>query len=102
MSSNRLKLHDKLVEALGSRNVYFQPPKNIQMKYPAIVYSLSDIDTRHANDSIYLMRHAYDVTVIDKDPDSEIPDRIAHFPLCRFSRKFESDNLHHAVFKIYY
>ena len=81
MSSNRLKLHDKLVEALGSRNVYFQPPKNIQMKYPAIVYSLSDIDTRHANDSIYLMRHAYDVTVIDKDPDSEIPDRIAHFPL---------------------
>lgn len=72
------------------------------MKYPAIVYSLSDIDPKHANDKVYLLRHAYDVTVIDKDPDSEIPDRIAQFPLCRFSRKFESDNLHQTVFKLYY
>ena len=102
MSSNRLELHEKLVEVLGSRNVYFQPPKNIQMKYPAIVYSLSGIDPKHANDKVYLLKHAYDVTVIDKDPDSEIPDRIAHFPLCRFSRKFESDNLNQTVFKLYY
>lgn len=102
MSSSRLELHEKLVEALGSRNVYFQPPKNIQMKYPAIAYSLSGIDPRHANDKVYLLKHAYDVTVIDKDPDSEIPDRIVHFPLCRFSRKFESDNLNQTVFKLYY
>ena len=34
---------------LGSPNAYFQPPANVQMKYPAIVYVLKGIDTIRAD-----------------------------------------------------
>ena len=102
MSSKRIELQILLEELLGSRNVYFQPPTSIQMKYPAIVYVLSDMDTRHANNQVYKIDHVYDITVIEKNPDSEIPDKIMALPKCRFSRKFTSDNLHHSVFKLFY
>ena len=29
----RLKLHEELCDILGSRNVYFQPPETVKMKY---------------------------------------------------------------------
>ena len=34
----RNDLQKLLVEVLGSKNVYFQPPESVKMKYPAIVY----------------------------------------------------------------
>lgn len=96
----RLELHEILCEALGSRNVYFQPPESIKMKYPAIVYSRSDISNTYADDTSYLTSKEYLITVIDKDPDSEIPDRISKLPLCRFDRHYTADNLNHDVFTI--
>ena len=47
---NRLELHEILVDALGSRNVYYQPPENIKITYPAIVYSKTDIWKNKADD----------------------------------------------------
>lgn len=96
----RLELHEILCEALGSRNVYFQPPESIKMKYPAIVYSRSDISNTYADDTAYLTSKEYLITVIDKNPDSEIPDRISKLPLCRFDRHYTADNLNHDVFTI--
>ena len=94
----RLKLQTLLEELLGSRNVYFQPPASIQMKYPAIVYGLEDIENTFANDGVYLSKRKYLVTVIDEDPDSEIVGMVSQLPTCRFNRHFESDNLNHDVF----
>lgn len=102
MSSKRIELQTLLEETLGSRNVYFQPPATISMKYPAIVYSLTDMDTVHANNNTYLIEHAYLVTAIDKNPDSELPDKLASLPKSRFNRSYTSDNLYHFAFKIYY
>ena len=34
----RLELHEALCEVLGSRNVYFQPPDNVTMRYPCFVF----------------------------------------------------------------
>ena len=34
----RLKLHDYLIEKSGTANVYFQPPENLQLNYPAVIY----------------------------------------------------------------
>lgn len=99
---NRLLLHELLCEALGSRQVYFQPPESVRMKYPAIVYSRSNINNRHANDSVYMQSPAYNIIVIDKDPDSEIVDRVSQLPKCKFDRHYLADNLNHDSFTIYY
>lgn len=99
--ANRPDLQTMLEELLGSRNVYYQPPASVKMKYPAIVYSRSDIDNRFANDSVYIQSHFYELTVIDDDPDSEIVEKVSKLPACRFNRHFTSDNLNHDVFTIY-
>lgn len=100
--NNRNKLHELLCETLGSRQVYFQPPESVKMKYPAIVYSRNRIDNEHADDGVYIQSPSYSVTVIDKNPDSEIVDNISLLPRCRFDRHYISDNLNHDVFTIYY
>lgn len=100
--SNRLKLHELLCEVLGSRQVYFQPPESVKMKYPAIVYSRNSIGNEHANDGVYIQSPSYAVTVIDKNPDSEIVEKISRLPMCRFDRHFTADNLNHDTFTIYY
>lgn len=99
--SDRLKLQTRLEDILGSRNCYFQPPASVQMKYPAIVYSVNDIDARHANDDIYKMRIAYQVTLIDKNADTQFLAPILKLPYCRFVRFYTADNLNHWVFTLY-
>ncbi len=100
--NNRLKLHELLCEALGSRHVYFQPPESVRMQYPAIVYSRNNIGNEHANDGVYMQSPSYNVTVIDKNPDSNIVDKISRLPMCRFDRHYTADNLNHDTFTIYY
>lgn len=96
-------MHEELCTLLGSRYVYFQPPESIKMKYPCIVYSLSGIDTRHANGKIYNSVNRYEGIVIDSNPDSDIHNKIlAHFPMCRFDRAYTADNLNHYALTLYY
>ena len=98
----RPNLHKELVNALGSNNVYFQPPASVKMKYPAIVYSRSDIDNTFADDIVYRQSYFYEITVIDANPDSEIVSRVSRLPRTRFNRHYVSDNLNHDTFTIYY
>ena len=102
MLDNRLLFHEELVGLLGSRNVYFQPPENIRMNYPCIIYSREDIDNIHADNLPYLQYHSYQVIVVDPDPDSDIVERVSLYPQSRFDRHYVADNLNHDVFTIYY
>ena len=102
MAKSREELHSLLTKTLGSANVYFQPPESIKMNYPAIVYSRSDIRNTFADNDSYAQHRAYEVIVIDKDPDSEIVDRVSLLPLCHFNRHYKSENLNHDVFTIYF
>lgn len=102
MDDNRIKLQTLLEEVLGSKQVYFQPPSSIRMKYPAIVYSRSNIENLPANDSVYIQRHSYTITIMDYDPDSEIVKKISMIPRTSFSNHFTSDGLNHDVFTIIY
>ena len=103
MSKNRrLELHFMLCDILGSKNVYFQPPESAKLEYPCIIYNLSDIDIKYADNRPYAIRDKYAVTVVDKDPDSNIRRKILKLPQCKFSRFFTSDNLNHWMFDIYY
>lgn len=47
----RVDLHRKFEIALGSKNVYFQPPESVKLKYPCIIYGLSKLPIKHADDS---------------------------------------------------
>jgi len=102
MRDPRVELHEKLVEILGSDQVYFQPPASIEMTYPAIVYNRSDKDEKYANNKLYLSKTCYLITVIEEDPDSLIPDKVAQLPLTRFVNFFVADDLNHDVFATYY
>lgn len=98
----RLDLQEKLVEILDSDHVYYQPPPNVQMKYPCIVYRREFIDTKWSNNKPYALEDRYLVTVIDPDPDSEIPHEIASLPKCVFDRFYTANNLNHNVFKLFF
>ena len=100
--ATRIDLQNVLEELLGSRNVYYQPPESLKMSYPAIVYSRKTIDNSYATNSVYKQNYAYEITVIDKNPDSEIVNKVSKLPTCRFDRHFKSDNFNHDVFTLYY
>lgn len=98
----RLKLQGLLEKILGSRNVYFQPPDNVQMIYPAIVYELDDISHLHANNKPYTKDPAYLATLIDENPDSKFVEELDSLPKCSFERFYKVNNLNHWVYRIYW
>ena len=100
--NSRITLHNELVNILGSKYVYFQPPESLQMKYPCIVYERHDISNTHADDTIYTQSRQYRVTVIDKNPDSDIVTKVSQIPTARFIRHQVIDNLNHDTFNIYH
>ena len=102
MARTRLELQTMLETLLGSRNVYFQPPASIHMSYPAIVYELSNIRNIPADNVHYNQHKAYQLTVIDEDPDSEISEAVSKLEMCSFNRSFASDELNHFVYTLYY
>lgn len=103
MARSRLDLHEELCALLGSTNVYFQPPESKKMKYPCIVYERSTGDTIFADNRPYRFTPRYSLTLIGKDPDSPLVRKIAEaFPMCRYNRHFEVDNLNHDTFELYY
>lgn len=98
----RLELQTRLERLLESDHVYFQPPANVEMKYPCIVYKRDSVDTKFANDYPYVCETRYQVMVIDPNPDSEIPSKLAKLPKCKFDRNYTANNLNHDVYYIYY
>ena len=85
-----------------TNNVYFQPPEDISLQYPCIIYSRTYGDTQFANDKPYSLRTRYQVMVLDQNPDSEIPGKVALLPTCVFDRHYVKDNVNHDVYKLYY
>ncbi len=101
--NSRLELQKRLEELLGNRNVYYQPPENLKMEYPAIVYSKSKIESKNADNSAYMTMKKYEITVIDKKPDNPVIDRLPGcFLMCGYDRHYKADNLNHDVFTLYF
>jgi hypothetical protein len=101
MKVQRLKLQTILENLLGSDQVYFQPPENVKMQYPAIVYFRDRAVTRHADNLKYMDHTMYEVTVIDRDPDSTISEKVRSLPKCSFERSFKQDGLNHDIYSLY-
>lgn len=98
----RLELQSILEEMLGTRNVYYQPAENLQMKYPAIRYQKADDIAYHGDNIKYLNRNCYDITVIDNIPDNEVINKILKMPYSSFDRHYTTNNLNHDVIKLYF
>ena len=98
----RLELHNIFQKMLGSKNVYFQPPSNVRMNYPAIVYTRMSLDPIRADNSVHRLSTEYEVVVIDPAPNSKLLHKFADFPLCRHTRHYEQDNLNHDAFRLYF
>ena len=98
----RLELQ-ALFEAIPEvTKVYFQPPASLVLTYPCIIYKRDFAQTQFADNNPYSRQLRYQVTVIDKNPDSEIPAKIAALPMCLFDRFYTADNLNHDVFNLFF
>ena len=98
----RLELQTKLEQLLGSKEVYYQPPESLKMNYPAIIYSINNIDTNNADNIKYSKHTCYNVIVIDKLPDNIVISKILELPYSSYDRNYKSDNYNHDVIKIYF
>lgn len=96
----RLELHE-LLESL-SEHVYFQPPTNVKVEYPCIVYKRDFAETKFADNVPYNHKLRYMVTVIDRDPDSDIPGKVAALPMSIYNRFFTADGLNHDVYNVFF
>lgn len=101
-TERRYELNSLLKEVLGSGYVYYQPPENLKLHFPCIIYSLDGQDVRFADNGRYTKQRKYSVTVVDKDPDSDICEKLEELPMCRFDRRYSSDNIYHTVYSLYY
>lgn len=98
----RLELHQKLVNILGSNNVYFQPPATIKLQYPCIIYHRSKINKRHADNVMYNHNVQYSILLIGRNPESDIVTKILELPYCSYDRFFTADDLNHDAFTLFY
>lgn len=96
------ELQSLLESLLGSRNVYYQPPEGVKMKYDAIKYSKSDIESKYANNAKYSKFNKYELIVISRLPDHEVIYKLLDLPYCSYDRHYIADNLHHDVLTLYY
>lgn len=90
-----------LEEILGTRNIYFQPPENLKLKYPCFVYEVSRFDRDFADNIAYRGSIGFSVTYITQKPDDERITALIKLPKTYFDRKYVVDNLYHYVYTIF-
>lgn len=98
--AKRIDFHNKLVAACGRS--YYQPTQNTKLEYPCIVYEELPETVLYANDKRFETIPQVQITVIDRDPDSEITEKLVErFPESRMVNKNVVDNLYHTIYELY-
>lgn len=101
----RLLLDEKIRRILGSTNVYFEPPASLIMKYPCVRYKRSNIDVVFADNKAYLGHNRYEIIVIFKDADDDLPGKFLYNDeglVLNVERTYIADGLHHYVFTTHF
>lgn len=98
------ELHEILQNILGEDGkAYFQPPENLKLKYPCIVFDRSGARILNADNLNYQITKSYTITLITKTADNDkYLDKLLQLPMCTFDREFITDGLVHEVFSIYF
>lgn len=101
--ASRLKLQEELEEILGSKNVYFQPPASVKLKYPCIIYEIDTTDTRHADNKAFILTNRYHVKHLFKSLEKEKKDALLlHFMMISHNNRMVVDGLYNDDFTLYY
>ena len=80
--------------------VYFSPPSKLE--YPCILYEKAKYDPTYADDIRYIDKTRYTITVITRDPDSDLPNKVKrNMSYISHDKAFFSDRLFHDVFTYY-
>ena len=100
--NSRAQLHSVLQEALPGVALYYQPPENIKLTYPCVVYTFDKIKSSEANNSRYIRHDKYTIKLIGSLIDVEKwSDKILGLRYCDLDTTFVSDGLYHYVYQIY-
>lgn len=85
-----------------AEHVSFQPPEGTEIKYPHIVYSRDPAWKLFADNLRFTHRDKYQMTYIDRKPDSLVFDELEKRPLSSHTASFVEDGLYHHVFDLYH
>lgn len=98
--TKRIGFHNKLVASCG--RTYYQPTQNTKLVYPCIVYEEIPETVLYGNNTVFAKFPQVQITVIDRDPDSEITEKlVARFPEAKMVNKNVVDNLYHTIYELY-
>lgn len=81
-------------------NVFSQPPTILPD--PCIKFQRDASWVRHADNVNYLVLKRYQITVLDRNSDSRIPDLVEALPECSFDRWYAANGVNHWVYNIYF
>lgn len=101
--NQRMMLHNKLLTLSNVKKVYYQPPMNVKLQYPCVIYQFDNYETTNAANDDYLRFPSYTVTVIDYDVESSIHEELLDMRgdfTIRFDRFFIADGLCHWAFSV--
>lgn len=90
----------KTIPELNGR-IYFKLPSNHELKYPCAKCDFSNIIDDKADNIRYFKEEEYSITIIDRNLESLIPNKVLNLPYCRLDRPYTADGLYHWVFTIY-
>lgn len=102
MARPRVELQRVLEAIDGVNDVWFQEDPARTLNDPVIVYTRDSSTALYADNIKYRFTKRYSVTVIDRNPDSLIPDLVEQLPLTSFDRSFRANGLNHFVFNIHF
>lgn len=100
MSKNIEDLQAILKSIPNVKDCYIQ--KETGMEYPCIRLERDDSRVFRANNRLHWTKKRYTVTVIDRDPGSEIPDHVEELPYTAFDRFYKAEGLNHFVFNTFF
>ena len=99
----RVDIQDKFKFLLGSNNVYYQPPANLKMKYPAIVYSLDGLDVKRFDNTRLINKNCFSVTHIYRNESENLVETmLKNFEYISFDNRSIVDGIYNDHYTIYW
>jgi hypothetical protein len=81
----------------GGFKVYYQPPSNLKLELPCIVYEDSNFNSKFADNRAYFNCTEYQITYITSDADSDIPEKLMEILPCRITSKTKTDGMYNYI-----
>ena len=99
----RVDIQEKFKFLLGSNNVYYQPPANLKMKYPAIVYSLDGLDVKRFDNTKLINKNCFSVTHIYRNESENLVETmLKNFEYISFDNRSIVDGIYNDHYTIYW